>query len=228
MLRRLMSSEFSFKSLAFEVVVVVLGVLIALGVGELQQDWEENRRARQTVEALYVELSENCLSLNDGAPYNEAMLGELNGLLSRDPLAVGVQRLPSFDAERGVINRPYMTSVTFEAAQATGMFRLLSFDTVRDVSRAYTYQAQYDEILRAVTPRLLDAAPPDDPDGLDLRVVRRLLTTVVNKEKDMRPVVCAARDALAQRFDLSQASLSETGSSDTETVQGRMLLPDTD
>ncbi len=140
MLRRLTSSEFSFKSLAFEVVVVVLGVLIALGVGELQQEWEESRRADETARALHAELAQNCLSLNTVVPYHQAIHDELGVLLRSDPLAVGIERLPSYDPKLGAMNRPYLTSVAFEAAQTTGMLRLFEFETVRDLSAAYTYQ----------------------------------------------------------------------------------------
>ncbi len=81
--------------------------------------------------------------------------------------------------------------------------------------------------MRAVTPRLLDAAPEDDPEGFDLRVLRRLLGVVVGVETQMQPVVCEARTALGNRFGLTN-STSETGSSDTVAVQGRMLMPDSD
>jgi hypothetical protein len=94
------------------------------------------------------------------------------------------------------------------------------------VGAAYTYLSQYEDLMRAVTPRLLDAAPSDNPDSPDLRVVLSLLRPIASMEAQMQPVVCGARDLLAQRYGLAPAA--DTGSSDTAAVQGRMLLPDSD
>ncbi len=225
MLRRLTSSEFSFKSLAFEVVVVVLGVLIALGVGEVQQDWEENRRADETARALYAELGQNCVSL---AYFQKRSLlvEQLGALLADDPLAETMDRLPVMQSDTSLVGRPYLTHVAFDAAQATGVLRLFEFETIRQVGAAYTFIEQYEELMRAVMPRMLDAFPADNPESPDLRVVLRLLVPVAGMEEQMRPIVCDARDLLAARFELEAPS--DTGSSDTVAVQGRMLLPNSD
>ncbi len=225
MLRRLDSSEFSFKSLAFEVVVVVLGVLIALGVGEVQQEWEEGRRADETARALHAELAQNCVSLQYFVK-RPVLVEQLSGLLRSDPLAASMDYLPIMQSDTSLVGRPYLTHVAFDAAQATGTLRLFEFEVVRQIGGAYTFTEQYEELMRAVTPRMLDAFPADNPDSPDLRVVLNLLRPIADMERQMRPIVCDARDLLADRFGFEL--LAGTESSDTATVQGRMLLPETD
>lgn len=221
MLRR-RPTDFSLKALAFEVVVVVLGVLIALGVGELQQTWEERQRARETAQALHAELAQNCLSLQVVTTDRSRFVRELDSLLRVDPLAATIARLPVVEANPRVTGRPYLTHVTFDAAQAAGTLRLFAFETVREVGAAYTFLGQYEDLMRAVTPRLLDAA---DPERLDLPSLLATLRPVAQLEDQARPVVCAARDLLATRYDLDPPA--DTESSETAAVQGRML-PDLD
>ncbi|QNN66944.1 hypothetical protein H9L13_09850 [Sphingomonas lutea] len=80
-----------------EVGIIVLGVLIALGAQQLASDWDDRRRARESLAAVEAELALNAKSFEERTfqqPCMDRRLNELTQILA-DARRTG--RLPRID-----------------------------------------------------------------------------------------------------------------------------------
>lgn len=146
----------------FEVVTIVIGVLIALGVNEARERWRDARQARALQEALFLESESNCRRFADAIAYHEPLMAELDSVIAVDPDARSPQAMPS--ATRGLGPVLPSTSV-YETARATGDISLLGLDLAFGLGTVHEVTTLY----RQSVGRVLDAIARRDARLSDVR-----------------------------------------------------------
>ena len=141
-------SPFTWRAVAFEVVTIVIGVLIALGVNEARERYRAQQRADVVAELLHAEFEDNCRAFRRAVDYHRPMIAELDSVLAFDPLAGTPDRIPS--GTNG-LSPVYPSTSAYDAAQATGDLSLLGLRAVLGLGKVRSLNALYqDAVDRAI------------------------------------------------------------------------------
>ncbi len=181
-------SPFTLRALVFEIVTIVIGVLIALGVNETRERLRDARQARALQQALYVESLSNCRRFTDALAYHEPLLTELDSVIAADPEAASPQAMPS--ATRGLGPVLPSTSV-YETARATGDISLLGLELAFGLGTVHEVTSLY----RQSVSRVLDAIAQRDAKLSDVRQPYLLMREM---QGAARSATCSAYAALAR------------------------------
>ncbi len=148
--RRQRRSRFSWRQLAFEAFVVVLGVTLALGANELRQHFLDQRRVRVATESIAAEMQQNCDRLTTAQDYHERVIAELDSVRVADPAALkegyDVRTLPSWQG----YGPAFATTAAYETAQATGALGLMPYGRALGLGSYYTFVGLYQETVQQV------------------------------------------------------------------------------
>lgn len=148
--RRQPRGRFSWRTLAFEVFVVVLGVTLALGANEIRQHFVDQREEQVALRGIAGEMQYNCDRLTQTHDYHTRVLAELDSVravggstLQGDGMAT-MQQLPSW---RGY-NPAFVTTAAYETAQAKGALALFPYEQALGIGRYYTLVGMYQGLVR--------------------------------------------------------------------------------
>lgn len=131
-----------WRAFAGEVGVIVLGVLIALGFGQLAETIHEGTIAAEAREAIRAEVRENLWWIDRRAelePCIKIMLGNMNTLLvrSRTQQATSMMRIVDFPAHSK------MTSLRWDTNSQAGRASLFSSEEQRLLGNMYYTTEEY-------------------------------------------------------------------------------------
>ena len=153
--------SFSWRTLAFEVFVIVLGVTLALGANELRQRYLDRQQVEAATASIAAELQFNCERLTQTQTYHEQVIAELDSLRvaqtvdDTDGMAT-MQELPTWNG----YNPAFITSAAYETAQATGALELMPYEQALGLGRYYTFVELYQETIRQSVGAVLRAGEP--------------------------------------------------------------------
>jgi hypothetical protein len=153
--------RFSWRTLAFEVVVVVLGVTLALGANELRQRYLDAQKVREATAAIAAEMQQNCDRLTAAQDYHERVLAEIDSVRAADPSALEEFR----EMQRAVsswqgYNPAFVTSAAYETAQATGALGLMPYERALGLGNYYTFLELYQATVRQAFGAVIEAGIP--------------------------------------------------------------------
>jgi len=153
--------SFSWRTLAFEVFVIVLGVTLALGANELRQRYLDRQQVEAATASIAAELQFNCERLTQTQTYHDQVIAELDSLRAArsvddaDGMAT-MQELPTWNG----YNPAFITSAAYETAQATGALELMPYEQALGLGRYYTFVELYQETIRQSVGAVLRAGEP--------------------------------------------------------------------
>lgn len=180
-------SPFTWRALVFEVVTIVIGVLLALGVNEARERWRETRRTRALSEALLVEYQNNCRSFRSGDEYHRPLLAELDSVIAVSRDSASLRDLPS--ATRG-LSPVLPTMATYETARSTGAVSLLGIKLEIGLGQI----AEITTLYRQSVDRLIDVVSRPDARLADMRQPYALMREMQTAARNAN---CSAYAALA-------------------------------
>lgn len=129
-----------------EILLVVLGILIALQIDNWNEDRKERKREAAILEKLHREFSENLTEFQRIYELNQGKLKDLDTLLFylRDPEQPGAMDRISAVIWNAVIGEIYNPSRgTVESLINSGNIDLIRNDTLRDYLTSWPYKLEY-------------------------------------------------------------------------------------
>lgn len=172
--------------MAFEVGLIVLGVLAGLAVDNWRQDVAERDRAREVLALVAAELARNRESFSSILPYHESLRDSLT-VLTTDATRGKPLAYSDFDraAPRGF--EPRLASVTaWSLAQNAGILSHLDLEVLQAVSTAYQHQDFLNGKLNRLEANLYEAANQDPSHFVGLAVsLRWLVGDIVIQERSL-------------------------------------------
>ena len=148
--RRQPRGRFSWRTLAFEVFVVVLGVTLALGANEFREHLLHRKNVRVATESLAREMEQNCERLERAETYHRRLISEIDSLSQADPAFSGdrifdrVSAVPSWNG----YNPAFVTGSAYETARAMGSLELMPYERALGLGNYYTFVDLYQETVR--------------------------------------------------------------------------------
>ena len=140
---RVLGLKIGWRSFGFEVAVVVIGVLIALGAQQLVEQWTWDRKVARAEEALLGEQSAIFALMAERMMITPCVLAQLDGLREhilideseREPLEPIVDQLGSW-----VLRSPYrpMSDDVWQAANAEGTIGRMEYERQQLSALSYT------------------------------------------------------------------------------------------
>ena len=179
-------SRFSWRQLAFEVFVVVLGVTLALGANEVRQHFIDKREERVALRGIAGEMQYNCDRLTRTQDYHERVLAELDSVRAAQSLGtqengmVAMQQLPAW---RGY-NPAFVTTAAYETAQAKGALALFPYEQALGIGRYYTLVGMYQGLVRQSLSVIMESGEPT------LAQVEVALRISVELQRELAPQSC--------------------------------------
>lgn len=200
MLRRRFSGSaprrqrFSWRTLVFEVFVVVLGVTLALGANELRQHFVDQREERVALRGIAGEMQHNCDRLTRTQEYHTRVLAELDSVRAANPgfgesdAAESLRELPSW---RGY-NPAFVTTAAYETAQAKGVLALFPYEQALGLGRYYTLVEMYQGLVRQSLGIVMQTGKPAIA---QVEVVLRLSSEL---QRELAPASCQGAKRLVE------------------------------
>lgn len=125
--------------LLIEVVSIIFGVLIALGVNEVRQHYKQQATVDIALKSISNELTGNKQFLEQRMPYYKAMRDTLNNIIARDGADARPGKIPGFNG----INPPLLGKSSLQTAISTRAFSYMDFRKADYISRIYAFQDLY-------------------------------------------------------------------------------------
>jgi len=122
----------SASTLVLEVLSIVLGVLLALGLSEWADDRQNQAQANSALLNIHGEIGSNLETLRTIHANNVQTVG-----------AIGLQSMPEADESRSIIPGLQLQETAWEALLATGLSSHVDYDTVLTLSHLYSIQRVY-------------------------------------------------------------------------------------
>lgn len=184
--------QFTWRQLAFEVFVVVLGVTLALGANELRQHFVDQREERVALRGIAGEMAYNCERLTQAQAYHERVLAELDSVRAANPDFVrsgATESLREMPSWRGY-NPAFVTTAAYETAQAKGALALFPYEQALGLGRYYTLVEMYQGLVRQSLGVIMQTGKPT------LAQVEVVLRISVELQRELAPQSCEG----ARRF----------------------------
>jgi hypothetical protein len=128
-----MASSNSFRTILVEVTSIVIGVLVALGANE----WNENRVHRERANEAMLDIASEIVS-------NQKLLQHVHENNSRIVSATRAKETP--DEENQFIPGLQIQDTAWKTMIATGVAEYVEYDVLRLISAAYSFQEIYREL----------------------------------------------------------------------------------
>jgi hypothetical protein len=128
-----MASSNRFRTILVEVGSIVIGVLVALGANE----WNENRVHRERADEAMLDIASEIVS-------NQKLLQHVNENNSRIVRATRAKE--TSDDERQFIPGLQIQDTAWKTMIATGVAEYVEYDVLRLISAAYSFQEIYREL----------------------------------------------------------------------------------
>lgn len=189
------SFRFSWGVLIFEILVVVAGVTIALGAGELRQRFGERAQVRGALQGIAAEMQFNCERLTRAQAYHERLLAEIDSLQAARPDLARAEAAFGMLSSWNGYNPAFTTAAAYETAQATGALALMPYEQALVLGRYYTFVDLYRDMVSRGLGTVLETEAP----SLD-RV--RLIVQITNElQRELAPQSCAGAEQLQAELE---------------------------
>ena len=177
---------------AFESLLIVFSVLLALVLNGWREDAASRREALVAVAGIRAEVEENARKVAAVVAYNEELLEGL-----REASTAGAATL-----DRAVVSRGYFRSATvldagWSTAQNTDLPAALPYETVLQLSAVYALQEEYVTVNEVVGQSLFDIIISEGIDGLLARYANYALILQDQVDRE-HALLTSYEDALAQ------------------------------
>ena len=169
-----MASSNSFRTILVEVVSIVIGVLVALGANE----WNENRVHRERADEAMLDIASEIVS-------NQKLLQHVHENNSR--IVSATLSKETSDDDNQFIPGLQIQDTAWKTMIATGVAEHVEYDVLRLISAAYSFQDIYRELsyqmiqnfmsTSALAASLNPENPSDLPDGLFLENMQLVVLT---------------------------------------------------
>jgi len=134
-------NNFSFGILLIEVFSIIFGVLLALGVNEIRQSFNDRQLVNTAKKNISLELNRNKDFLDNRIPYYDLMSKALDSLIivhGKDaPLSSA--KVPGFYG----INPPLLRNSSLQTAISTEAFSNMDYSLADQISWVYSFQETY-------------------------------------------------------------------------------------
>ncbi|MEP0546480.1 MAG: hypothetical protein ABJF88_06080 [Rhodothermales bacterium] len=178
--------QFTWRQLAFEVFVVVLGVTLALGANELRQHFVDQREERVALRGIAGEMAYNCERLTQAQTYHQRVLAELDSVRVANASAVqgdGMIAMRQMPTWRGY-NPAFVTTAAYETAQAKGALALFPYEQALGIGRYYTLVEMYQGLVRQALGVVMQTGEPT------LAQVEVVLRISAELQRELAPQSC--------------------------------------
>lgn len=143
-----------FGRLALEFLVIIVGVLVALGVNEWAEGRDNDRLASESLRAIAIELDQNLTRVRSQVAYHEDVLPALDSLRRLAEAGMPIANTPSSLLPQG-LGFPFLQETAWETALFTQAVRYFEFGIASSLSLVYSGQetlADYERVTQdAVT-----------------------------------------------------------------------------
>jgi hypothetical protein len=134
----------TLRELAFEALLIVVSILLALAVNEWADGRKQRRLAEQALVSFAREVAQNRTRVAQVLPYHDSLaIGarRVDSLALVHSYADWRRELPQF----GGMHNPDLTGTAWQTALATGALTNIGYDTVAALSQAYNAQTRLDQ-----------------------------------------------------------------------------------
>lgn len=185
-----------FGRLAVEFLVIIVGVLVALGVNEWAEGRDNERLARASLRALAVELDQNLRSVREQIAYHESVLPALDSLRRLAESGTRISGAPSTLLPQG-LGFPFLQDTAWETALFTQAVRYFEFGIASSLSLAYSGQEMLAEASRVTQDAVTrpETFVAEDQRGTVI-FLDVMLAEVVDLERTLAAFQQAALDAI--------------------------------
>jgi hypothetical protein len=144
-----------FGRLALEFIVIIVGVLVALGVNEWAEGRDNDRLARESLRAVAIELDQNLTRVRDQIAYHQEILPALDSLRRLAETGTPISNAPSSLLPQG-LGFPFLQETAWETALFTQAVRYFEFGIASSLSLVYSGQetlADYERVTQEAVTR---------------------------------------------------------------------------
>ena len=133
--------KFSLSTFLIEVFTIIFGVLLALGVNEVRNHYNDKQEVNIALESIKVELNNNKAFLDLRLPYYESMIDTIKKVISLKGKDIGFKSvsLPGFKG----INPPLLRNSSLRTAISTQAFSNMEYSMANKISWVYSFQETY-------------------------------------------------------------------------------------
>ncbi len=145
-----------------ESILIVFSILVALSVGEWQENRANHQLAQQALLAFRQEIRQNQARLQDVGPYRQGLQQVIEHLGESGEIRTARQ----FYATVGVdgLRPAFLTSTVWETSLTTGAIPHIPFRVVTALSMTYSLQDRLEELGRTSMPALARGTSVPDAD----------------------------------------------------------------
>jgi type II secretory pathway pseudopilin PulG len=139
------------RELAFEALLIVISILLALAVNEWAEGRKERRLAEQALVSFARELAQNRAHVAEVIPYHDTLAivaRRADSLALVHSYADWRREVPQF----GGMHNPELSGTAWQTALATGALTNIGYDTVAALSQAYNAQTRLDQFTADYVP----------------------------------------------------------------------------
>ena len=133
--------DFSLGKFIVEVSTIIFGVILALGVNEVREHYNDEEIVNTALESIQIEIQKNRDFLNIRIPYYSAMIDTLDILIKKHGANEGLWSVsvPGFTG----INPPMLRNSSLQTAISTQAFSNMDYAVADNISWVYSYQETY-------------------------------------------------------------------------------------
>lgn len=190
-----------FGRILFDMALVVVSVLLALGLGNWREDREKAALTRNVLSVLAQEIESNRKAIDDALPYQDRMALAFREATER------FQKTGEFRFPEEAIGKPAavrFSRAAYDSALVSQVLPRIGVDTVLKLSALYAEQDAYADQLRNYASATLQT---DFADGSRyLRLLSNEYAQLAETERRILPMLAAAGAAIERERGLSSST----------------------
>lgn len=176
---------FSWKSVIFESLFVVLGVVLAFLGNEYRSNVQEEQKAKKALKSIVFEVENNKNAIESSLKYHEYLRDTLYTFMRNNPSENSIPQIKVF--ERGFISPAELLSTAYQTALATDVLNNYRYELVLEIGNLYAKQQSYD-LQKSRVGDIIYKALYADGTGKMLKNYRNLLSVILTftyKEREL-------------------------------------------
>ncbi len=148
-----MQSRVWFSRTLFESALIVISILLALGVAEVQEERERGRLVARSLTSFANEVSQNKNRIDDIYPFHLGLQSVLRELEATKDTGSAEEFRNILDSFQSAV----LLTSAWETALATGALTYMDYETVSALSLTYSIQKRFQELHNTGLAELLSA-----------------------------------------------------------------------
>ena len=171
---------------AFEAILIVFSVLLALYLDNVIEERKEARTVDELISHIADEMESNLAIVDEWLPYHRSVIDEIDRYLASDALLQDLLSADGIDygrlMERGLI-QDFYNDLSWQLAQQSEMTSRIDFDVTYAISKAYVSQHNVNLTLQRFADFVFER-DTHDPDQLvsSLRILRNILAELAGQQ----------------------------------------------